>query len=108
MSSQPIIVIEGPPFIVSGVGPQGPPGPPGNGEGSGDVVGPNSATDESVARFDGVTGKLLQVSGAKINDSGHLEVTALILVGPGGIKWRLTLGANYGNGGMNQQWERIA
>lgn len=107
MSSQPLIIIEGPPFIVFGVGPQGPPGG-GGGGGSGDVVGPSSAADESVARFDGVTGKLLQASGAKINDSGHLEVTALVLVGPGGIKWRLTLGANYGNGGMNQQWERIA
>lgn len=108
MSSSPLIIVDDPPFLVFATGPQGPPGGGGGGGGSGDVVGPSSAADESIARFDGVTGKLLQVSNAKINDSGHLEVAALVLVGPGGIKWRLTLGANFGNGGMNQQWERIA
>lgn len=40
--------------------------------GSGDVVGPSSATDNAIARFDGTTGKLIQNSGASIDDSGNL------------------------------------
>jgi hypothetical protein len=39
---------------------------------SGDVVGPASATDNAIARFDTTTGKLLQNSGATIDDSGNL------------------------------------
>ena len=42
--------------------------------GSGDVVGPASATDEAVARYDGTTGKLIQDSGVKINDSGYMGI----------------------------------
>lgn len=38
--------------------------------GAGDVVGPSSATDEAIARFDGVTGKLLQNSNSTISDAG--------------------------------------
>lgn len=94
-------------IIIAPTGPQGPAGPPGGGSGSGDVVGPSSVEDNSVAVFDGVTGKLLKVSGAKLVN-GSLEVSALVLVGPGGIKWRLTLGANFGNGGINQLWDQIA
>ncbi len=45
-------------------GPQGDPGPTGppgaDGTGTGDVVGPASATADSLARFDGTTGKLLK------------------------------------------------
>lgn len=37
--------------------------------GSGDVVGPNSATDDHVATFDGTTGKLIQDSGFTIGAS---------------------------------------
>lgn len=36
--------------------------------GAGDVVGPASAVDDSIATFDGVTGKLLQDGGAKVAD----------------------------------------
>lgn len=36
--------------------------------GSGDVVGPGSATDDNVASFDGTTGKLIQDSGTSIAD----------------------------------------
>ncbi len=46
----------------------------------GDVVGPSSATDNAIARFDSTTGKLLQNSGATIDDSGN--VTATSFVGP--------------------------
>ena len=37
---------------------------------TGDVVGPGSATDEAVARFDGTTGKLIQNSVVTITDAG--------------------------------------
>lgn len=40
--------------------------------GSSDVVGPASSTDNAIARFDGTTGKLIQNSGATIDDSGNL------------------------------------
>lgn len=42
--------------------------------GSGDVVGPASAVDNSIARFDTTTGKLLQGSGVTIDDSNVLTV----------------------------------
>lgn len=42
----------------------------GYGTGSGDVVGPNSATDNAIARFDTTTGKLIQNSTVTINDLG--------------------------------------
>lgn len=41
----------------------------------GDVVGPGGgSTDNAVARFDGVTGKLVQNSGVTIDDSGNVDV----------------------------------
>ena len=44
--------------------------------GSGDVVGPASATDNAVARFDTTTGKLLQnTSNVTIADTGALSIT---------------------------------
>lgn len=42
-------------------GPQGPAGPAGSG--SGDVLGPSSATNNNIVLFDGVTGKLLKDGG---------------------------------------------
>ena len=36
------------------------------------VVGPSSATDNAIARFNGTTGKIIQNSGATIDDSGNL------------------------------------
>ncbi len=41
--------------------------------GSGDVVGPASATDNAIARFDGTTGKLVQNSVVALGDSGVLS-----------------------------------
>jgi len=48
-----------------------------SGSGSGDVVGPASATDNAIARFDATTGKLIQNSGITIADgaSGTLSGT---------------------------------
>ena len=39
----------------------------------GDVVGPGSATDNAVVRFDGTTGKLVQNSAVTITDSGKIS-----------------------------------
>lgn len=44
------------------------------GGGTGDVVGPASATDNAIARYDGTTGKLLQNSSITIDDSGNMVV----------------------------------
>lgn len=41
--------------------------------GTGDVVGPGSATDNAIARFDGTTGKLIQNSAFTISDAGVME-----------------------------------
>lgn len=43
--------------------------------GAGDVSGPASATDNAIARYDGITGKLIQNSGATIDDSGNITAT---------------------------------
>jgi len=40
------------------------------GTGSGDVVGPNTSTDNAIARFDGTEGRLIQNSTVLISDSG--------------------------------------
>jgi hypothetical protein len=42
----------------------------GGGGGGGDVVGPASATDDAITRFDGTTGKLLQNSSATLDNNG--------------------------------------
>ena len=44
-----------------------------NTDAGGDVVGPSSATDNAVARFDSTTGKVIQNSTVTINDNGTLE-----------------------------------
>ena len=44
--------------------------------GSGDVIGPVSSTDNAIARFDGVTGKIIQNSGVTIDDSGNMNLGA--------------------------------
>ncbi len=48
------------------------PGSGGGGGGGGDVVGPASSTDNAIARFDGVTGKLLQNSIPLVSDIGQI------------------------------------
>lgn len=49
----------------------------GGGGGSGDVVGPSSATDNAIVRFDSITGKLVQNSLATVDDSGGGAFTTL-------------------------------
>jgi len=43
--------------------------------GTGDVVGPASATDNAIARYDGTTGKLVQNSTATVGDTGAIATT---------------------------------
>ena len=45
---------------------------------AGDVVGPSSATDNALVRFDGTTGKLIQNSSGILDDSGSLSGIASI------------------------------
>lgn len=52
-------------------------GVPVAGVGGGDVFGPAGSTDNAIARFDGITGKLLQNSPATLSDSGELVTAAL-------------------------------
>jgi hypothetical protein len=53
------------------------------GAGSGDVVGPASATDNAIARYDSTTGKLIQSSAASVDDSGNLSATSNNATGTG-------------------------
>lgn len=46
--------------------------------GTGDVIGPGSATDNAIARFDGTTGKLIQNSAITIDDSGNLSTSGTL------------------------------
>lgn len=51
--------------------------------GSGDVVGPASATDNAIARFDLATGKLIQSSLASVDDNGTGSFQNLLLPAQG-------------------------
>jgi len=44
-----------------------------DGSSTGDVVGPGSATDNAITRYDGTTGKLIQNSSATLSDTGDIE-----------------------------------
>jgi hypothetical protein len=60
----------------------------GGGAGSGDVVGPSSARDNTFARFDGVTGKLIQAvpsAGASLSDLGDAVFDGKVWAGSGVI-----------------------
>jgi hypothetical protein len=45
--------------------------------GSGDVIGPASATDNAVARFDSTTGKLIKNSGVTVDNNNNIAANAL-------------------------------
>lgn len=49
----------------------------GGGGGSGDVVGPSSSTDNAITRFDSTTGKLIQDSGATLDDNNNIYANNL-------------------------------
>ena len=48
--------------------------------GTGDVVGPGSATDNAIARFDGTTGKLIQNSTVAVSDTGQIQGITLLSI----------------------------
>jgi len=52
---------------------------------TGDVVGPASATDNALVRFDLTTGKLIQNSNAILDDIGNLTITSDLAVNGGDI-----------------------
>lgn len=49
--------------------------------GSGDVVGPGTSTDNAIVRFDGATGKLIQNSGATVDDSNQVSAASYTATG---------------------------
>ena len=51
--------------------------------GAGDVVGPTGAVDNTIARYDGSTGKTLQGSGVTIDDSNNLSTAGTLTTGVG-------------------------
>ena len=68
---------------------------------SGDVVGPASATDNAVARFDGTTGKLIQNGVVIIGDTGAVTgVTDLTTTGNTILGDATTDTLNVGNGSL--------
>jgi hypothetical protein len=74
----------------------------GGGGGTGDVTGPASSTDNTVPRFDGSTGKIIQTSGVTINDSNEITTGAWkateISVAYGGTGASTLTGIIKGNG----------
>ena len=72
-------------------GPQGAAGADGI-DASGDVVGPASATDNAVARFDGATGKLIQDGTLVLDDSGNLTGVRSIVISNGTQSITLSVG----------------
>lgn len=77
--------------------------------GAGDVVGPASATDNALVRFDGTTGKVIQNSTATLSDTGvlttlganldyvQLDTTATETIALGKLRWNVdTATASFG------------
>ena len=48
------------------------------GSGSGDVVGPASATDNAIVRYDGTTGKIIQNSTVTVSDTGDIATSGTV------------------------------
>ena len=56
---------------------------PGGGGGTGDVVGPASATNNAVVRFDSTTGKLIKNSGVTIDNSNNTTIPGTLSIAGG-------------------------
>lgn len=61
-----------------------------SGGGSGDVTGPGSSTDNAIARFNGLTGKIIQNSLATLSDTGQLDTPGPVNVTGGGNALNVT------------------
>lgn len=78
--------------------------------GSGNVVGPASATDNALARYDGTTGKLIQDSTALLNDTGQLSVITSVdgsdtlIVKASDNTNRFNFGTFPGSGSLSMMW----
>lgn len=83
--------------------------------GTGDVVGPGSATDNAIPRYDSTTGKLLQGSGVVIDDSdgvtgvGDLTTSGDVTTGGEDIGSRMMFmlvdNAYPGFSGLGEEWQ---
>jgi parallel beta-helix repeat protein len=76
-----------------------------SGGGSGDVVGPASATDNAIARYDGTTGKLIQNSSASIADDGTVSATSFS--GGASALTALNINGTAGNGHIHLKHQSI-
>lgn len=65
------------------------------------VVGPSSATDNALVRFDGTTGKLIQNSSALLTDGGNILVTGVIADAVNGVTSLTSQGNLFINGGVS-------
>ena len=66
--------------------------------GTGDVVGPNSSVDNTIPKYDGTTGKLIQNSNIIIDDFDRLQVNNILPITAGDIGTTTKRFANiYGN-----------
>lgn len=77
----------------------------------GDVVGPGSATDNAIARYDGTTGKLIQNSGVIIDDSNNVSGAISVQIdGAAGdpyVEWTTTGGQFYALGVDNDDTDNF-
>lgn len=71
---------------------------PAPGAGTGDVVGPASATDNAIARFDSTTGKLIQNSSVTISDAGQISGIASLVMNCADDSSQVTLSIRVING----------
>lgn len=62
---------------------------------SGDVVGPGSATDNAIARYDGTTGKLIQNSGVTVDDSNIVTASGFVANAQGPVRFADSDSSNY-------------
>lgn len=71
------------------------------------VVGPASATDNAIARYDGTTGKLIQDSGNSIDDSGDFDVRGTLRRFLNGSVRICSLG-DFAGGATTGNWIQLA
>ena len=64
-----------------------------SGGGTGDVVGPASATDNAIVRFDATTGQLIQNSGITIDDNNNISLPASAAASSNGTFYKGTITA---------------
>lgn len=81
---------------------------PGDDINEGDVTGPASVADHAVARFDGITGKVIQAAGVVIDDSGNVGIgttspTEFLHIKGSGYPWMIIESTDEEGGGLSLQ-----